>query len=111
MLVSVEVQSLKAFMVAMEDAGELVSVFGSKKGDNDVMQPVEKIVFIMDPLKGAGAAKKRKISKVSCFVYEPAFVSTLFLCGCSKHCLCGCCSMDSFVLSFLVSLLLVFSSH
>ncbi|OLP76578.1 hypothetical protein AK812_SmicGene43471 [Symbiodinium microadriaticum] len=48
----------------MEDAGELVSVFGSKKGDNDVMQPVEKIVFIMDPLKGAGAAKKRKISKV-----------------------------------------------
>ncbi|CAE7786127.1 unnamed protein product [Symbiodinium microadriaticum] len=59
-----KVQSLKAFMVAMEDAGELVSVFGSKKGDNDVMQPVEKIVFIMDPLKGAGAAKKRKISKV-----------------------------------------------
>lgn len=65
-----EVMTLKAFMVAMEDAGELVTVMGSQKGDNDDAQPIEKIVFIMDPMKGANAPKKRKLSKVSCFVHE-----------------------------------------
>ncbi|CAE7214672.1 unnamed protein product, partial [Symbiodinium sp. CCMP2456] len=58
------VMTLKAFVVAMEDAGELVTVMGSQKGDNDDVQPIEKIVFIMDPMKGANAPKKRKISKV-----------------------------------------------
>ncbi|CAE7379933.1 unnamed protein product [Symbiodinium necroappetens] len=47
----------------MEDAGELVSLLGSKKGENDELQPVEKIVFIMDAMKTT-ASKRRKITKV-----------------------------------------------
>ena len=90
---SVEVTNLKAFMVAMEDAGELVSLLGSKKTDNDELQSVEKIVFIMDAMKST-AAKRRKITKASGFTFKlyqvmcPNCLSAVV-----PHALCGCCNI------------------
>lgn len=59
---------MKSFTVAMEDAGELISILGTKKGDNDDLEPVEKVVFIMDAVKSTGA-KRRKITKAPRFAY------------------------------------------
>lgn len=57
---SVQVMSLKSFLVALEDAGELVTIMGHTKTEDELMCN-EKIVFIMDPLKSG--TKKRKLSK------------------------------------------------
>ena len=64
--------------MALEDAGELVTIMGhTKKGDGDELKCDEKIVFIMDPIKGG--VKKRKISKACsvllCFGEESVCLS------------------------------------
>ena len=52
----------KDFIVALEDAGELLTIMGhTRTKDSDELKCDEKIVFVMDPLKSG--AKKRKISK------------------------------------------------
>ncbi|CAE7775676.1 unnamed protein product [Symbiodinium sp. CCMP2592] len=57
-----KVMTMKDFLVALEDAGELVTIMGhTKKGDGDELKCDDKIVFVMDSLKSG--AKKRKISK------------------------------------------------
>ena len=63
---SVQVTTLKEFLVALEDAGELVTIMGhTKTGESDQLKCDEKIVFVMDQLKTG--AKKRKISKASSY--------------------------------------------
>ncbi|OLP75981.1 hypothetical protein AK812_SmicGene44142 [Symbiodinium microadriaticum] len=72
-----KVTTLKRLLVDLEDAGELVTIMGHTKTD-DELKCNEKIVFIMDPLKSG--AKKRKISKVDSQSTEssPSFTVPLF---------------------------------
>ncbi|CAE7444482.1 unnamed protein product [Symbiodinium sp. CCMP2456] len=60
-LKSLPVVSLKEFLVAMEDKGEIVSFMGHTK-DNEQLQVNENIVFIMDEVKSS-PTKKRRVSK------------------------------------------------
>ena len=53
--------SLKEFLVAMEDKGEIVTFMGHTK-DGDQLKVNENIVFIMDEVKSS-PAKKRRVSK------------------------------------------------
>ncbi|OLQ08636.1 hypothetical protein AK812_SmicGene7853 [Symbiodinium microadriaticum] len=59
--------SLKEFMVAMEDQGEIVSFMGHDK-ENETLKVNDKIVFVMDDVKGS-PTKKRRISKVRPVVF------------------------------------------
>ncbi|CAE7240032.1 unnamed protein product [Symbiodinium sp. CCMP2592] len=59
--------SLKEFLVAMEDKGEIVSFMGHTK-ENDQLKVNEKIIFVMDEMKSS-PAKKRRISKVRPLVF------------------------------------------
>lgn len=54
--------SVKDFLVAMEDKGEIVSFMGHTK-DGDQLTVNENIVFIMDEVKSS-PTKKRRVSKV-----------------------------------------------
>ena len=57
-----QVIGLKEFLTAMEDAGEIVTFMAHQK-EQDMLQCVEKVVFVMDPLKHNG--KKRRMSKAA----------------------------------------------
>ena len=52
---------MKEFLTAMEDAGEIIT-FMAHKVDGNSLKSVEKVVFVMDEIKGN---KKRKVSKVA----------------------------------------------
>ncbi|CAE7339927.1 unnamed protein product, partial [Symbiodinium sp. CCMP2456] len=81
-----KVASLHHFLVALEDAGELVTIMShTKSQENDELTCDEKIVFVMDALKSG--AKKRKISKAGCLVLCPgADVCQTCVCVCLFVC-------------------------
>ena len=95
---SVEVTTLKRLLVDLEDAGELVTIMGHTKTD-DELKCNEKIVFIMDPLKSG--AKKRKISKACGTASSVVLCSGADVCQmCAGVCLFLRCGFEARPLSF-----------